>query len=258
MGNFDKCVKTCEEAIDLAREHRADYTLVGKVYGRMGNAYLKKDDLDNAIKFFNKSLTEHRTPDILTKLRDTEKLKTTRAKEAYRDPALADAARERGNDFFKKGSWPDAVREYSEAIKRNEDDARNWSNRAACYIKLMSIPEAERDVEEALKKDPDFVKAYIRKAQCQMARRDYVKAMEILEVARSKDKDGKNTVEINQQLQKAQQSMYASSMAAQQDGNKEEVLKKAMQDPEIQRILADPVMRQILAQMESDPRAIQE
>lgn len=257
MANYDEAIKVCEEAIDLAREHRADYTLIAKLYGRIGNSYFKKDDLDNAIKFFNKSLTEHRTPDILTKLRDTEKLKTTRAKQAYHDPALADQARERGNDFFKKGQWPDAVKEYSEAVKRNEDDPRNWSNRAACYIKLMSIPEAERDVEEAIKRDPEFVKAYIRKAQCQMARRDFVKAMETLELAKSKDKDGKNQVEIGQQMQKAQMSMYASTAQA-QEGTPEEVMKKAMQDPEVQRILSDPIMRQILSQMETDPNSIQE
>lgn len=40
----------------------------------MGTIYLKKDDLENAIKHFHKSLTEHRTPDILAKLKDVRKL----------------------------------------------------------------------------------------------------------------------------------------------------------------------------------------
>lgn len=35
----------------------------------MGTSYQAKEDLDNAIKFYNKSLTEHRTADILEKLR---------------------------------------------------------------------------------------------------------------------------------------------------------------------------------------------
>jgi stress-induced-phosphoprotein 1 len=58
-------------------------------------------DLEQAIKFFHKSLTEHRTPDILTKLRETEKAKLEADKQAYIDPVKADAAREEGNAFFK-------------------------------------------------------------------------------------------------------------------------------------------------------------
>jgi stress-induced-phosphoprotein 1 len=46
-------------------------------------------------------LTEHRTPDILTKLRETEKAKLEADKQAYIDPAKADAAREEGNASFK-------------------------------------------------------------------------------------------------------------------------------------------------------------
>lgn len=40
--------------------------------------------------------------------------------------------------------------------------------------------------------------------------------------------------------------------------NPEEVRKRAMADPEIQKILADPAMRLILEQMQSDPKALQE
>jgi stress-induced-phosphoprotein 1 len=50
--------------------------------------------LDEAIKYYQKSLTEHRTPDTLKKLNDTEKLKVKREKEAYRNPELSDKARE--------------------------------------------------------------------------------------------------------------------------------------------------------------------
>jgi stress-induced-phosphoprotein 1 len=63
-------------------------------------------DLEQAIKFFHKSLTEHRTPDILTKLRETEKAKLEADKQAYIDPVKADAAREEGNAFFKVRQSP--------------------------------------------------------------------------------------------------------------------------------------------------------
>lgn len=38
----------------------------------------------------------------------------------------------------------------------------------------------------------------------------------------------------------------------------EEIRKRAMSDPEVQKILNDPAMRMILEQMQSDPKAIQE
>lgn len=42
------------------------------------------------------------------------------------------------------------------------------------------------------------------------------------------------------------------------NSNPEEVLKKAMSDPEVQQILQDPAMRLILDQMQEDPKAVQE
>ena len=62
---------------------------------------MKKEDYDNAIKYFQKSLTEHRTPDILNKLRDTEKIKKESVIRAYVNPELAEKAREEGNAKFK-------------------------------------------------------------------------------------------------------------------------------------------------------------
>ncbi|KAJ3007193.1 Hsp90 cochaperone [Thoreauomyces humboldtii] len=253
-GEYDATIKTCEDAVDRGREIRADYKIIAKAFGRIANSYMKKEDLTNAIKFFEKSLTEHRTPDILAKLKEAEKLRAVQEKEAYRDPALADAARELGNDYFKKSNWPEAVKQYTEAIKRNDADPKNYSNRAACYIKLMAFPEAEKDCDAALKLDPAFIKAYIRKAAILFAKRDYMKSIDMCNEAKEKDVEAKHTNEIDQQIMKC----YAGLNEVQSGGNREETLKRAQDDPEVQRVLADPVMQSILKQMQEDPRAAQD
>jgi stress-induced-phosphoprotein 1 len=43
---------------------------VAKALGRIGTAYSKKNDLTNAIKWYEKSLIEHRTADVLNRLKE--------------------------------------------------------------------------------------------------------------------------------------------------------------------------------------------
>lgn len=109
-------------------------------------------DFNKAVEFFQRSLTEHRTPEILTKLRDVEKTKAETERLAYIDPAKADEAREEGNALFKKADYPGAIKAYSEAIKRAPEDPRGYANRAAAYIKLASFPEAIKVLSQPLSK----------------------------------------------------------------------------------------------------------
>ncbi|KAI7906763.1 uncharacterized protein BX663DRAFT_529352 [Cokeromyces recurvatus] len=252
---FEDCIKVCEDAIERGRELRCDYKLIARALQRIGNAYLKLDNLDEAIKYYGKSLTEHRTPETLQKLRDTEKLKKEKEKAAYYNPELADKAREEGNALFKAGKWPEAIEQYTEAIKRNDKDVRPYSNRAACYLKLMAVHEAEKDANKCIELDPTFTRGYIRKAAVQLIKREFQESIDTLKLAKEHDKDGKCSREIQQQTMKAYAAMNPMSGG---NESQEEVLKRAAQDPEVQRILSDPVMQQILQQMQENPMAAQE
>jgi stress-induced-phosphoprotein 1 len=51
----------------------------------------------------------------------------------------------------------------------------------------------------------------------------------------------------------------AMNQGQQDDGSTpEEKYKRAMQDPEVQKIMGDPVMQSILKQMQEDPKAAQD
>ena len=63
-------------------------------------------------------------------------------------------------------------------------------------------------------------------------------------------------LELDPQCSEAMEGFRNCSMATHADP--EETRKRAMNDPEIQKILNDPAMRLILEQMQSDPNAIQE
>ena len=99
------------------------------------------------------------SPQAQKELKEEERL-------AYLDVDKGNEERQKGNDLFQKGTrvylmqgyfcscsqssaittlagkYAEAVRCYSEAIKRNPDDPKSYSNRAACYIKLLEFPLA--------------------------------------------------------------------------------------------------------------------
>jgi stress-induced-phosphoprotein 1 len=102
-----------------------------------------------------------------------------------------------------------------------------------------------------------IVRGHLRKAAVDFARKEYEDCIEACKEAQKYDTDGKSSREIQQQIQKAYAAMNPYS-GGNSDESQEEVLKRAAQDPEVQRILGDPVMQQILQQMQQDPKAAQE
>ncbi|KAI0580408.1 Heat shock protein sti1 [Pyrenophora tritici-repentis] len=253
-GDYEGCIQACNEAVEYGREILADFKIIAKAFARIGTAYEKMGDLENAIKYYQKAQTEHRTPEVLAKLRAAEKAKIQKDREAYINPEEAEKARELGNAKFKESDWPAAVEAYSEMIKRAPDDPRGYSNRAACFIKLLEFPSAVQDCDEAIKRDPSFIRAYLRKAQAYFTMREYNKCINVCSEAMEHDKDGKNAREIQQQEAKALQAQYS----AREGESEQETMERIQRDPEIVGILQDPVMQAILQQAKDDPAALQE
>jgi stress-induced-phosphoprotein 1 len=253
-GDFEGCIAECQTAIEEGREMRADFKLIAKAFGRIGTAYQKLGDLEKAIEYYQRSLTEHRTPDVLSKLRAAEKTKIDNEKKAYIDPEKAEEAREEGNKLFKAADFAGAVRAYTEMINRAPEDPRGYSNRAAALQKLISLPEAAKDCDEAIKKDGTFIRAYIRKSQILLAMKDYNRCLDACNDATNADTDQKHTREIEETSRKCMQAMYS----AREGETEEETMARIQRDPELVSIISDPIMQSILQQAKQNPHALSE
>ncbi|KAF8105841.1 hypothetical protein N665_0153s0002 [Sinapis alba] len=259
MGKYEECIQDCDKAVERGRELRFDFKMIAKALTRKGSALVKmakcSRDFEPAIQTFQKALTEHRNPDTLKKLNDAEKAKKELEQQEYFDPKIAEEEREKGNGFFKEQKYPEAVKHYSEAIKRNPRDVRTYSNRAACYTKLGALPEGLKDAEKCIELDSGFTKGYSRKGAIQFFMKEYDKAMETYQEGLKHDPKNQELLDgvrrCVEQINKANRGDLTPEELKERQA-------KAMQDPEVQNILSDPVMRQVLVDFQENPKAAQE
>jgi len=244
--NYDECIKICEQAVDVGRENRADFKLIAKAFVRIANAYKMKEDYVKSKLYYEKAMSEHRNPDTKELLSKVEALIKEKERLEYIDLEKSKEAKDLGNTSFRNGDFPKAISHYTEAIKRNPDDAKIYSNRAACYTKLAEFNLGLKDCEECIRLEPTFVKGYIRKAMIQRGLKQWSKAEESYEAA----------LKLDPNHSEARSGLQECILANRNDP--EEARRRAMNDPEVQAILADPAMRMILDQMTKEPNAIRE
>jgi len=245
----EKCIETCEKGIADA-QRLGQYKLLPRFYTRLGNAYMKIKNYDEAIKQYQLCVNEHRTAENLERLNKAERTKREAARLALIDPEKAREAKERGNAHFQKGEYPEAVAAYTEAISHAPDDPIMYSNRAAAYMKLGEFPTALRDCDKCLELNPKFVKGYSRKGTCHFFMKEYHKAMEAYDKGATIDPTNQECIEGKRKVEQ--------TVAAQQGKEAdEEQIRHAMADPEIRAILSDPVMNQVLEDFKQNPKAAQ-
>ncbi|XP_044731476.1 stress-induced-phosphoprotein 1 [Chrysoperla carnea] len=247
---YKKCIEQCEKAIEIGRENRADFKLIAKAFTRIGNAYKKLEDWHSAKTYYEKSMSEHRTPEIKTLLSQIEAKIKEEERKAYIDPVKAEEEKELGNELFKKGDYATAIKHYTEAIKRNPDEAKYYSNRAACYTKLAAFDLGLKDCDKCVELDPKFIKGWIRKGHILQGMQQNSKALTAFQKALELDSSNSEAL-----------AGYRACMSSGYNSNAndiQQVRARAMADPEVQSILRDPAMRLILEQMQNDPRALQD
>merc|ERR1719198_1141635 len=230
---FEECIVQCKKAIEVGRSARADYKIVAKSFARIGNAYKALDNLPEAVKAYEDSLMEDRTDDVEKKLKTLQKKMKEDEKNAYVNPEMAEQARQEGNELFKAGKFPEAIAKYSDAMKRNPKDHVPYSNRAACYQKLMEWQLALKDAETSIAMEPTFVKGWSRKAGVHVFLKEYHKAMDAYNAILKLEPD-------NADAKAGLDQVVATINMSQSEAPDAERQARAMADPEIQAILATP------------------
>ena len=77
--------------------------------------------------------------------------------------------RERGNDAFADGRYEDAAACFTAALEVNRGDAKSFSNRSACFMKMRKFSQALSDGERAVELEGNWAKARSRVGAANMA-----------------------------------------------------------------------------------------
>lgn len=241
LKEYDNVISECQKVLD----NTTDFQKKSKALGRMGFAYQEKQDLKSAIESFEASLLEFKDQRIKEALKNVEQLKKKQDAESYIDPVKAEEANNEANSFYKVHDFVKALKLYTEAVNRNPKCAKYYSNRSACYIKLMSLQDALNDCEAALALDNNFLRAHQRYCNIQLLMKRYHKSLASYEKA----------LKLFPEDAELKEGYYKCVSKINEGGDDEERLKQTMNDPEIQSLMVDPRVQQLLKDLRENQKA---
>ena len=244
--DYDKAIELCKHVC----ENSFDFTRRATAFGIIGYAYRAQDKLEEALKAFQDSQMEKNDVRIKEAEKETLKLKQKKEAEAYINPEKAEEENAKANELYKAGKFPDALKVYDEAIKRNPKLPKYYTNRAQCYIKLMEFYQAIKDCESAIKLDPKTLKAYQKKANCHFITKEYHKVLQTIDEGQKLFPDDP---ELKQMKEK---TIMAINFGTGEDDKERQ--RKAAADPEIQALLRDPRIQQLFKDFKENPASAQQ
>jgi tetratricopeptide (TPR) repeat protein len=89
----------------------------------------------------------------------------------------------KGNEYFDKGRWSEAITEYTEAIEKSTGTENNpilltaYTNRAESYFYINNIDQAIADSTKAIEVDPLSVIPYLNRSKYYIYNDEYDKAI---------------------------------------------------------------------------------
>jgi tetratricopeptide (TPR) repeat protein len=136
----------------------------------------KEDEFVKYIELLNKkgyfNGTEVGTPLYEARL---DKAKQRFAAKYVKNP---EQHKDAGNEFVRKGSFKEALTEYTLAIEGEPNNAIYYANRGFAYQKLNNHEQAIADLDKAISLNPNYAKAYPRLASSYLFLGNVPKAIE--------------------------------------------------------------------------------
>ena len=250
MNQADTAIEISTQIFEKAKDVgvKLSYEDKAKIYQRIAAAHLKKNDTAAAIKAYGNAQMEAHDKAIERKVKNLELELKKQEKLSYINPELGLQAKERGNAFFREGDFPGAIREYEEAVRRDPNNSPYHNNLAAAYLKMGVFNDAKKEVERSLELDKTYVKAWAKKGDIEFFMKEYHKSMDSYKAGLALEPD--NSL--------CKQGLQKTLAKIQEGGENKERPAHAMADPEIQRILSDPTIRQVLNDFQDNPKFAQQ
>jgi stress-induced-phosphoprotein 1 len=250
-NKFNECERICQKVLNISRENQADYKWPAKAYTRLASIEEKRGDLKKAIQYLVESLTEFKDDKVKEKLRQLKKKLKSQEDKKQLNPEEALKLKIKGDEAFRSMKWKDAINLYTRSIKRNPNDPKVYNNCSTAYCKLMAWGPALDDASKAIVLDPKWITPYLRKAKIEQACKTYHKALMTLKLAGSNIENPKDPL-----LQRAIHELNVTISIANQK-NDPERQQRALEDPQIQIIMQDPIISALLKAAQTDPTRIQ-
>ena len=140
-------IEECDKVIEMAKVGSYDFQKLGKAMARKANALSKKGLLSESIAQYRVALLEFNDYSIKEAMKKVIKQKEEQDRLDYINPEIAEQHKERGNELFKAGDFPGAIKEFDEGLKRDPQNKFILSNRSFAYIKLMEPVRGMQDAE---------------------------------------------------------------------------------------------------------------
>jgi tetratricopeptide (TPR) repeat protein len=119
-------------------------------------------------------------------------------------PNLIAALQQRGAAYTSEQKFPEAIADFSEALKMKPNDPGIYERRAYVEMKMNDLDKALADYSEAIKLNPNEVRYYLYRGYIYEKKGDIKKSMADTEKALKLDKHNAEALSRKERLQKIQ------------------------------------------------------